>query len=816
MTAPPARLSAFPYLHSQWAEIAALVHAEPDLAAYDLQHDWHQFKQAFNQAHPTPDPFACLRRFKRSRLAYLAYLDLSLPLAKHTVTMQKVADLADLMIQQAHQLAGEEMQARHGLVRDENQQVVSLMVFALGKLGTSELNYSSDVDLVFLYESEGLSDGPRPLDALSYFTRLGQKLIKYLDHYTADGQVYRVDMRLRPFGSAAPLACSVAAFHQYLLVEGRDWERFAWMRARLVAGDQAAESVVMDGIKPFLYRRHLDYGVFGALAQIKAEITQHVPDQAADLKLGLGGIRAVEFIVQSMQLVFGGRNPALQGRSISRQIHALVAAGKLSKANGAALHEAWLWLRKTENMAQAVAEQATHELPTDPVAQAEMAVAMQQADWSQLCTQLQQHRQVVVDSLAAVFVISNEPETLAPEQRDLLAQIMAGFPVTRMPANRREQVAWLLRRALQMAPVSVVETLADLLKKILTRPSYLLMLQKERNLLRKLLQLLQQHRYFATTLQAFPVLLEQLFEQQEIPATDHEMWQLWQSQEPATEDVEQWMEALRYCKLVQQFNLVRAWTEQALTAAELGQRLTWVAQCVLQAVVPFAWQEIQAKTPANDLAANALVVIAYGSAATGQMNTQSDLDLVFVVDDPLSQPDDAVFMQKWVKRIIHHLTSTMYHGSLYALDMQLRPNGNSGPLVTTRQQFEQYQTEQAWTWEHAALVKARTLVATSAQHAWFEALRQQVLMQSRDPQIVDQDLQTMATKLSRIQAADEQAQKAHQAEFAVLGGVLKHSQEHPELTASRNLTELQQQLVALGYLDAPQGILLNTKKDPVG
>lgn len=816
MSEPPVRLSAFPYLASQWSEIEVLLQAHPDLAAYELLTDWRGFLQDFERNHPTPDHFACLRRFKRSRLAYLAYLDLSLPLNQHTMTMQRVSDLADLMIQQAHMLASQEMQARHGLVRDHQHRAVELMVFALGKLGTGELNYSSDVDLVFLHDSAGQSDGPRPLDAQSYFTRLGQKLIKYLDHYTADGQVYRVDMRLRPFGSAAPLACSVAAFQQYLLVEGRDWERFAWMRARLVAGQPQAGQVVIDGIKPFLYRRHLDYAVFGALAEIKAEITQHRPAHSADLKLGTGGIRAIEFIVQSMQLVFGGRNPELQGRSISRQIHALITAGKFSKANGAALHDAWLWLRKIENMAQAVAEQATHELPTEPAAQAVMAVAMQQTDWAQLCDRLQRRRQQVVTLLETVYVKTDEPNSLDLKQRDVLMQLLAGFPVARMPAIRREQVEWLLAQALQAAPLLVVETLADLLKKILTRPSYLLMLQKERNLLPKVLQLLQQHPYFGVTLQAYPVLLEQLFEQQEIPESATQMQQQWQSQQPAADDVEQWMEGLRYFKLVQQFNLVRAWTEQALTAPELGQRLTWLAQCVLQAVVAYAWQETHAKDTASTLVADALVVVAYGSAATGQMNTQSDLDLVFVVDAVLTSPDDSVFMQKWVKRIIHHLTSVMYHGMLYALDMQLRPNGNSGPLVTTRTQFERYQTDQAWTWEHAALVKARTLVATETQEAWFERLRQQVLTQARDPAATDQDLQTMAAKLSQVQAADAETQKAHQVEFAVLGGVLKHSRQHPELATSRDLLALQKQLLALGLLDEPHHTLLQTKKDPVG
>ncbi|VAW46450.1 Glutamate-ammonia-ligase adenylyltransferase, partial [hydrothermal vent metagenome] len=241
---PPEWLPTFPFLQTQWPEIMALSKIYPELKSHDLNLDWQAFSVVYQQSNPIIDWFAKLRQFRKSRLAYLAYHDLFKSLDEHLETMHRVSDLADLLIQKAHQIAAADMAAKHGLVIDASGEPVEMMVWALGKLGTRELNYSSDVDLVFLYSQDGVSNGKRSLEASSYFIRLGQKIIKLLDHFTQDGQVYRVDMRLRPFGSAGPLACSVGALQQYLQYEGREWERFAWMRARMVSTQSAVDAEV--------------------------------------------------------------------------------------------------------------------------------------------------------------------------------------------------------------------------------------------------------------------------------------------------------------------------------------------------------------------------------------------------------------------------------------------------------------------------------------------------------------------------------------------------------------------------------------------
>ncbi len=810
MTSAPDWLSEFPFLHTQWPAVAAIKSTYASLNEYDLNQDWLDFEAEFKQAHPTPDPFVLLRQFRKSRLAYIAYQDLSAPLASHLRTMHLVSALADLLLQQAHALASADMQARHGLVKDDEGTTVELMVFALGKLGTGELNYSSDVDLVFLYEHNGISDGGRPLDAASYFVRMGQKIIKLLDHYSADGQVYRVDMRLRPFGSAAPLVCTLSAFHQYLLYEGREWERFAWMRARMVCGPVNLESTVLAKITPFIYRKHLDYGVFQALSRIKTEIAGKLDYQDDDLKQGTGGIRAVEFIVQSLQMVFGGRNPQLQGAAISENIKALAAAGKLTNQDADQLHMAWLWLRKVENVAQLVADQATHQLPESDGVKQVISNSLGFTEWHDSLTNLNKHRKFVATLFQDLFTETDGKDQLTTEQDKLFKSLMAEFPAARMPQDRCEQVEQLLKTTINMAPESVCRSFAALVKKILTRPSYLLMLQKEANVHRLLLKLLAQNPYFEQQLQLYPMLLEQLFEVPNKPLLGlTDLQDHWCKQNKDT-DTEAWMEAIRYFKLVHQFNWVKFWSDQVINSQQTGQQLTLLAQFVLTQVVAYSWHEIKQKFSQTQIDVSAMVVVAYGSAAVEQMNVASDLDLVFVLDDKLQHTDDQLFVQKWVKRIINHLTSPMYHGKLYELDMQLRPNGNSGALITTRNQFARYQLHEAWVWEHAAMVKSRVLVGNDQQIKWHENLRQQILSLTRDPVQVDQAMQEMAIKLQQFHGG-----KAHEDEFQVLGAVLKYSSQHPQLMQVSSLSKLQNLLLDLNLIEKPKVLFSEQKKDPV-
>ncbi|MCX7552671.1 hypothetical protein OS175_02170 [Marinicella sp. S1101] len=807
----PDWLQAFPFINKHWRDISTLQAKFNGLVQFDIASDWQQFIQQSQQHHASFDWFHLLRLYRHSRLAYLAYQDIALPLEQHVKTMHMVSALADHLIQVAHQVAAEAMQQKHGVVLDEDGQAVELMVFALGKLGTYELNYSSDVDLVFLYEGGIQSDGKRSLAAADYFIRMGQKIIKLLDFFSQDGQVYRVDMRLRPFGSASPLACSVKALQHYILHEGRDWERFAWMRARMICGQ--SELPVRKIIQPFIYRRHLDYQVLDALHSIKNEIAAHSTEDADNIKMGLGGIRVVEFIIQSLQLVFGGRMQQLQGTSIHPQIHNLAALQKLNNNDAKTLENNWLMLRKIENLVQAVDDQANHEYPTDPLVQRVIAAALGFNDWQSAAAGIKTQRRQVSRVFDELFSTHKEGEKLDAKQRSVIHHLLGRLPTSRMPQPRLEQVTQLFELVIKKTQDEVVlSRFSDLLKNIINRPAYMMMLLKERNLLTALLGLLGEDAYFASSLQQHPVLLEQLFEYESFVDFDQQILdQRWKAQQHAVVDVESWMESIRQFKNVHQFNLMMAWVKGDLSDARACELLTVLAQYLLQQVVVYSHMEVGEKYPEAAIKVDDLIVIAYGSAATGEMSIHSDLDLVFVFDGLSMDHSMRQFSQRWVKRIMSHLSSQMYNGKLYDLDMQLRPNGSAGTLITTTKEFANYQHHRAWVWEHAAMIKSKVLVGNSAQKKWHQALRASVIAQPRDALLVDQAMQDMALKL----AAKPQA-KNHQLEFSLLATVLKQAVNHPELLQLHQIHHLQQKLSELKLLKADELDDRSTKKSPIG
>jgi len=804
---PPQWLPEFPFLQKQWPAIVGLSKTYPSWKSHDLNLDWSEFSLAYEQNHTVIDWFAQLRQFRKTRLAYLAYHDLFAPLSEHLIAMNKVSDLADLLIQKAHQIAAAEMFDKYGHVKDVRGEPVEMIICALGKLGSRELNYSSDIDLVFLYNHEGTSDGKRSLGASKYFTRLGQRVIKLLDHFTEDGLVYRVDMRLRPFGSAGSLVCSVSALQQYLQYEGREWERFAWMRSRVVVGQPIVAEEVNNKIKSFVYRKHLDYTVFNALAKIKSEIADHLDYEDDDLKQGVGGIRAVEFIVQSLQLVFAGRNIDLQGTEISQQIKKLTQASKLTASDAAVLNQAWLWLRKLENISQVVADQATHQIPDNPGVKQVICEVFDYQDWFKMDVAINDQRFQVEKMFDQLFAETKNQQQLTSLHKQQLQEFMQEFSSKRLPRTRQEEVEQLLQSSLQMASEFVVADFLVLVKKILTRPNYILMLLKEPYIHQSVLDLMAKHPYFVSTLQNYPVLLEQLFEREVFSLfTSDELTCSWQSQ--VAVGTERWMEALRCFKLEYQFNLILAWSEKQISQQLTVGQMTKLAVFVVSEVVKYSHQEMVRKLGKPHMNSEQMIIIAYGSAAMKQMTVGSDLDLVFIVDADQLCPDDYLFAQKWVRRIIHHLTVPMYHGKLYELDMQLRPNGNSGALVTTKREFAKYQAEKAWIWEHAAMVKSRVIYGSEQQVKWYQDLRSEVLGQQRHAKEVDQALLTMQNKLHQ---SDQQ--KNHFVDFRALAVVLKNSHQFPQLTTS-DLSVLQAELIRLNLLDTKGPLFVCMKKDP--
>ncbi|MEZ5470567.1 MAG: hypothetical protein R3E90_02185 [Marinicella sp.] len=779
---PQAWLPLLPFIESHWPVVKGLLERFPALRDYDLNVDWQQFVKE----QPHLDNFAKLRQFRQSRLAFMALQDFFLPLSKHITTMSMVSQLADFLLHQAWQMAQTSLVERYGKVSNQKGELASMQVFALGKLGTCELNYSSDIDLVFVHDGVGVSSGEKSLDAESWFIRFGKKIIQLLDTFTIDGRVYRVDMRLRPFGSAGPLVCSQNALIQYLISEGRDWERFAWMRARLVCGNEDAAQSLVTEVNAFIYRRHLDYKVFDALAKIKNDIALEHQVHQDDLKLGWGGIRTIEFIVQSLQVVFGGRIKSLQGVSIYPQFSLLLAHKKFKPEQAITLERTWLWLRKLENMAQIVNDQDTHQLPSDPQLQKLFAQLTDTKDWLKLTQQLKRLR----DDIGQIFTeIFSQPDTenqLTTDQQLFIQQLLDDLNLSKVPRDTSHKAKQLLEVTASQVNQQVCRDFADIVKVLLKRPNYLLMLLKEQNVHRNVLLLLVDDPYYKSILSQYPVLFEQLFEYQPFVELNVERLQSqWHMLSSKESDTEQWMEQLRYFKLVNQFNLMRFYTAADISEKQFSEQLVSLAEFIFRQVVEFSFSEVRLKFPMVVLKPADLMVIAYGSMAVRAMKMTSDLDLVFVLDHQQIVADDRVFLHRLIKRIMHHLTSHMYHGLLYEIDLQLRPNGNSGPLITTREEFEHYQQTEAWTWEHAAIVKSRLVFGTKRQKTWYQQFRKKVLGQKRDAVKVDEDLQEMVEKLALARK-----NKAHEEDFQLLGDVLKYTADYPQLADVYDLSEL--------------------------
>ncbi len=800
-------LGAFPFLAQQQVTVSSLIQQFPVLAAYDVQADW----DAFVTRNKPSDQFSVLRQFRQSRLAYIAQSDFSHQTQDHGVAMQKTSALADFLVQQALSMAQHDIQERMGQVVDQSGLVVPFVILALGKLGTCELNYSSDIDLVFISGGSGQSNGKRSIDSSQYFERLGRKVIQLLDQFTASGRVYRVDMRLRPFGSAAPLVCTAAALQNYIITEGREWERFAWMRARCVAGNEALAQEVLGGVRPFIYRKHLDYSVFDSLAAIKRDMSLSAQDHELDLKLGAGGIREIEFIVQSLQVTFGGRLPQLQGVAIGPQFQTLACCQKMKPDNAAALEAAWLFIRRLENLSQIQNDEQTHVLPDDPFQLLQLAKIMGFEDWASCEQRWRQHREVVQQLFQKLFANEAPSEHMTDDASRWVRQTMESYFIQKVPQARAEHIQKLLIRACQLNDVdSLAQGLLPILQAIMRRPSYVLMLLQEQSLLPAMLELIDKNDYFVTAWVQHPALLELLFEPEMMPEELNEAFfqQEWLQVSGQELDEEQWMEAVRFFKHKQQFKLIQTALRLGLSDQYLRQGFSALAAFFVRLVVKKGWQETHERLGDCALQSPQMMVLAYGSLGVSHMSLHSDLDLVFVIDVDVVAPEQMLFLQRWAKRISHHLMVKTYHGVLYHLDLQLRPNGNAGALVTSRKEFEQYQSKAAWVWEHAALIKA-SLLGSEAQQIWFKSLKKKLLCQPRESKVVIKAMRDMHEKLNQFGSQN------HSNELLLLERLLLVLPQQPELLEARSYQQLLNMAVKQEVVDQTLADELLNQKSPI-
>jgi glutamate-ammonia-ligase adenylyltransferase len=741
-----------------------------------------------------------LRRFRRREMARIAWRDLA-GLAGLEETLGDLSELAEAAVSTALDRLHRWQCQRFGAPCDAEGQPQQLVVLGMGKLGGCELNFSSDIDLIFAYPRSGQTRGGKAISNEEFFRRLGQRLIKILSESTAEGFVFRVDMRLRPFGDSGPLAVSFAAFEDYYQNHGRDWERYAMIKARCIAGDRDSGERLLEELRPFVYRRYLDYGAFEALRGMKAMIAQDVERKGMqrNIKLGPGGIREIEFIGQAFQLIYGGRDPALRQRSILRVLDHLAASGRLPDPAVSCLKQAYEFLRRVENRLQAWADQQTHNLPEDELAKLRLAFAMNYPDWSAFSLELGRHTAAVRQQFAQVFggatTVESEPDGKAlaglwrgdPGEgmaQSVLAEhgfeeparawnqlraLKAGFSYRTMELRGRERLDALLPQMLRAVaaspqPTATLERILKLLEAVARRSVYLALLADHPHALAHLIKLCAASGWISTHLARFPLLLDDLLNPALLYAPldrQHLEMELDRQLTQAPTDAEEVLNALRYFKQTQVLRVAAADVSGAIPLMIVSDHLTGIAETLLGKVLELAWSDMLPKfgppccivdgTPRQARFA----IVAYGKLGGIELNYGSDLDLVFLHDSAGEQQfttgprsiDNATFFAKLVQRMIHWLTTRTGAGDLYEVDTRLRPSGRAGLLVSSFEAFAEYQQRQAWTWEHQALARARIVAGPAALTARFQAIRREVLQRERDPAALRQEVGAMRERM---------------------------------------------------------------------
>ena len=820
-----------------------------------------EYERRASSAAALADAERVLREWRRREMLRIVWRDITAR-APVEETLRAVSELADACIRAALQAAGTHLRTIFGTPRCAGGAEADFIVLGMGKLGGRELNFSSDIDLIFLFSDAGETDGARVVANEEYFNRLGRDLIRLLDARTEEGFVFRVDMRLRPFGESGPLVVSIAALDDYLQQHGRDWERYAWIKARAIVGAAADAAAYTEFVRPFVYRRYLDFGVFESLRDMKALIAREVArrELEQDLKLGRGGIREIEFIVQSMQLVRGGNDRRLQTASLLEVLPLLVGSKLMSAEDVAQLSDAYLLLRKTENAVQMMRDQQVHRLPVDPQDRTRLCIGLDVADWPEALARIERARDVVAtrfDSwLFAAADTSSDletglgwldspgddvdeglaeggfPQTEIAAVAPLLDAYRQAAPYRRLDDTGRRRVRIILARllktaALKACPATIIERVLRVLDAIGARSSYLALLKEEPAALDRLIEVCAVSGFLARQIADFPLLLDELIDAKafdELPSRERLTRELAaRAERLPPDDPEREVEALRVFQRVATFSVALADLTQRLTLMQVSDRLTDIAELIVQCCMDLAWAQMIAvhgvpRCGESDGAARVVKVAAAGYGKLGglELGYGSDLDLVFLHDSAgefqqtTRGVDNGVFFLRLGQRIVHLLTMHSSAGRLYEVDMRLRPNGKGGFLMTGIEAFEIYQHQNAWTWEHQALLRARAVAGDAALCSQFEAARRRVLCTAVHRDTLRADVAEMRQRMRRELSESRPGQfdikqdagGIADIEFLVQYWVLEGAGERPELVRySDNVRQLDG-LAAAGLVES--------------
>jgi len=767
-----------------------------------------------------------LRRLRNLVVCTLIEKDLTgqADLNEVVTVMSSFADFAVITVLDALTL---ELQSLYGVpVSETGGHEQQLIVLGMGKLGGKELNISSDIDLIFIYAEDGetrAGPGQKSLSNHEYFSRLGKKLIAALSEIGEDGFTFRVDMALRPNGASGPLVASFGMLEEYLIVQGREWERYAWVKARALTGLPDQIAALENIVQPFVYRRYLDFSVIDSLramhGQIRAEVlrqeTRH-PERANNVKLGRGGIREIEFLTQVFQLIRGGRERQLRNRSTRKTLAALARLAIMERGIVDQLLTSYTFLRNLEHRLQYLDDAQTHSMPSSPADGEIVAQMMGYADLAALNIDLAVHRAFVAHQFDIIFGAksSETPESSANFSDTENLEVMLPL-LNRLTFQEPEHAAQIIMRSLQAPRLrslseatknkgmmllnrslvmiadlpdlhcATLQRFLDLLEAIVRRTSYLSLLIEYPQSLQRLIRMMHSSDWAARYLIRHPILLDELLD----VTTLHQApdWSAFAAEldtqlQLHAQDTEHQLDTLREMHHAQLFRLLAQDLEGMLTVERLADQLSQLADIIVAATVNAVWKTIQQRHRETPL----FSVVAYGKLGGKELGYASDLDVVFIYDD--DDQEAPAHYARLAQRFITWMTTPTPAGILFDIDIALRPDGASGLMVSSIQAFERYQNQSAWAWEHQALTRARCCTGPKELVQKFDALRQQILCQQRDPEKLKLDVLEMRKKMSA--AHPERADRFDlkhdpggmiDIEFMVQYLVLLHAHTYPQL-----------------------------------
>lgn len=811
-----------------------------------------------------------LRQFRNREMVYIAWKDFL-----HAWTLEEslrhLSQLAEAMIFETYQWQYKICCAEWGTPTNAEGEAQPMLIIGMGKLGGGELNFSSDIDLIFTYPENGETQGARRSIAnAQFFTRLGQRIIKALDQQTFDGFCYRVDMRLRPFGESGPLVMSYAALEDYYQEQGRDWERYAMIKARVMGCEMYPQyQELRKMLRPFVFRRYIDFSAIQSLRRMKSMISSEVRRRGLtnNIKLGAGGIREIEFIVQVFQLIRGGREPSLRNRGLLETLNGIEELALLTPQEVSNLEAAYKYLRRLENLLQAMADKQTQTLPDCDIERLKLATAMQLESWELLIEQTQQH----MNKVHQVF------ETLiGDDEEDEGSTIARHFHELWDMANKQDVLELILEQDIQVEEPAIfskaiINFKADLAKKTLgprgrevlnrlmpkvfdavfahpdaqfglprvlhllhnicTRTTYLELLDEHPAALVQLVRLCTASPMISEQLSRYPILLDELIDPQQlynpIPLDSYRTELRDFLARIPEDDMEQQMEALRQFKQICILRIAAADIAGVLPVMKVSDHLTYLAEAIVEAGVSQAWLQVSEKygepTHVKDREGKGFAVIGYGKVGGWELGYNSDLDIVFMHDCPVNvytdgkkEIDGRQFYLRLAQRIIHIFSTRTASGILYEVDTRLRPSGASGLLVSPTDAFEDYQHQDAWTWEHQALVRARMIYGDEPLAIAFHNTRHDVLCKPRDEQTLKKEVVEMREKMRDHLGGKKSGRfmikqdvgGITDIEFLAQYLVLNYSHEKPKLTRWCDNVRIYETLIAQGVMEEDQAMQL--------